>query len=491
MGTAFAIAAFSAFVDIAQIALGGEPLASSMMAGAVLFGLLSVQAAGVLTALGILNLVLVGRLLLGALIIKNVAQGDPITARLLEPEDTSAVMLLGFAGVWLATVLVRNYVHRLRIFDATSSLEGLRALTIVLLVGGTIALVAVRVSSGNDESTVGGAWGVAKEFISFRTACLPALMLYLWRTKRRRWLTHPAVLAVLLFLSLQGLLGSSKQGMAEPFALYIMMAWARYGWRHPVLWLGLPLAFVSFQYFISPIGQFARNEGGRDKNPREAATATFDIVIGYLSDPQYRERILHADDALVDKSQLQATYIEGKLNSLNRIAMVGEADRLVSATNRYGNSGFETIGNSLLFAVPHVLYPQKPQSASGNFLGRYAGDLGDEDYGTQVSYGFMANAYNAYGILWVLPLSFLCAFLVLGFVSLSSAGPFFEDPWSLLAIAAMHQAYVESSFTGEIGAFHQPIDALILLSMTLVLARVLRSSGLAAQRAATAPLSTT
>ena len=476
IGRVLSVGAVSAALGFLQIALGGDEVSSAMFAGATFFGLLSVIEAGPVTAVGILNFLLVGRFLLGAYFIKNLLEGDPISANMIEPEHTAKVMFLGFAGVWLATFIVRRYVRRFPLFEVSNSLEGLRVFTILLLVGGTFSLLAILIAAGSDTATVGGVWGLAKDLVSFRTAALPALMLYLWRRNTSRWLTHPLVLAIMLFLFLQGILGSSKQGMADPFALYTMMALARYGLRHPFAWLGLPATVLLFQFFISPIGQYARNEGARDKDPRQAAIATSDIVIGYLTDSRFRDRVLSAEQNVVDWGQKQAYYLDDKFRAFYRIAMIGEADRLISATDRITYSGFETIENALLIVVPHFLYPNKPRAGAGNFLGRFAGDLSEEDDTTQVSFGFMANAYNAYGTAGVLPLSFLSALIVLGLVSFSASGPVYSDPWSLLALSAIHQSYVEGALTGQIGAIHQPIDALILLFMTTFMLRLYRNS---------------
>jgi hypothetical protein len=285
------------------------------------------------------------------------------------------------------------------------------------------------------------------------------------------------VVLVTFFFFLQGLLGSSKQGMAEPFALYAMMAIARYGWRHPIFWMGIPVVMLLFQFFISPIGQYARNQGGRDKSPTQAAIATADIVAGYLTDSQFRDLVYHFNDEVIDINKKQTNYLPGALNTYSRFAMIGESDRLVSATDRFGYTGFETVEVAVLYLTPHFIYPNKPQSNSGNNLGRFTGDISDEDLGTQVSYGFMANAYNAFGMIWVLPLSFLCAFALLGCTRLSTAGAFYTDPWSIVAVATLHQGYVEQPFTGQFGAFHQTIDALMLFLMTGAVIWALRLPG--------------
>jgi hypothetical protein len=283
-------------------------------------------------------------------------------------------------------------------------------------------------------------------------------------------LTHPAVVALALFLLFLGLLTSSKQVMAEPVAAYSLMALARYGWRHPVVWICIPLAIASYQYFVFPIANYARNAGALYKNPREAALATAEIVSGYLTDSSFREYVQQIASIVHNEKD---AYLDEKLSPYLRFAMIGEADRLISTSGVYQQTEWSTIYTALLVQVPAFLYPRKPQQGAGNFLGRYAGDLDQNDRQTQVSYGFMANAHNAFGLPVVLPFSIIGVIFVLTMVASFTSGPVYTNPWSMYAIAAAHQEYVESPFSGLVGIVHEPIIAFIVL-LTVIGANWLR-----------------
>jgi hypothetical protein len=83
--------------------------------------------------------------------------------------------------------------------------------------------------------------------------------------------------------------------------------------------------------------------------------------------------------------------------------MIGEADRLIAATDSTQSyTGWETIINGLRLMVPSFMMADKPTSGGGNFLGHIVGELAPDDMTTQVSYGFMANLYNAFGLYGVL-----------------------------------------------------------------------------------------
>jgi hypothetical protein len=426
---------------------------------------MAVHDAGALTAIGILNFVLVARVLLGAFIAKNLVLIQPVTANLLSPDSTAAVMLLGFLAVWLATIAATRLVPAIPWFRRHEDLKHLRSILLFMLFASIISSVAVRFSATDGEALTGGAWGVAKALNSVRNLSLPILMLYLWRTGTQKWLLHPATVALTLFLFVIGVLSNSKQSMAEPLVFFIMMALARYGWRHPVVWIVVPLGIAVFQFFIYPISQYARNAGGTYKDPVEAAIATGDIVGSYVTDPAFRDFVRqhattggHWDDG--------TSYLPEKLVAMGRVALVGEADRLISASNVYQYTEWDTITNSILVAVPHFLLPNKPQSGSGNFLARYSGDLPPTDVSTQVSYGFMANAYNAFGMSWVFPLSLITALLVLIPLALISSGPAYGSPWAMFAIVSIHQTYIESSFSGLFGAFNMVVLATVLYFAT-------------------------
>jgi hypothetical protein len=97
------------------------------------------------------------------------------------------------------------------------------------------------------------------------------------------------------------------------------------------------------------------------------------------------------------------TYLDREdLRPLSRLAMIGEADRLIAATDATQSyTGWETISNGIKLMAPSFLVADKPTSGGGNFLGHIAGDLASNDLTTQVSYGFMANLYNAFGLYGV------------------------------------------------------------------------------------------
>jgi hypothetical protein len=168
------------------------------------------------------------------------------------------------------------------------------------------------------------------------------------------------------------------------------------------------------------------------------------------------------------------------LQPFSRLAMVGEADRLISATNQQqALTGWETITWGFKLALPSFLYPDKPVWGTGNYLGHYTGDLGSHDTQTQVSYGIMANFYNAFSYQGVFlgSIAFFAGFYyILRF--------FFKNPrwkafpsgatlWFLLLVAMFQHSLVEESVAGLIASISLPLVVLAIYAAARLLSSFL------------------
>jgi hypothetical protein len=168
----------------------------------------------------------------------------------------------------------------------------------------------------------------------------------------------------------------------------------------------------------------------------------------------------------------QASYFNpGPLAPFSRLAMVGEADRLISATERQqAFTGWETITWGFKLLTPSFLYPDKPIVEAGNYLGHIVGDVGPTDSTTQISYGVMANFYNAFSLSGVLigtPLFFAGFYywirMFLGEARWESA-PTTSTLCFIWLIALYQHSIVESSVSGNIASLSFPF-ILVLLGM--------------------------
>jgi hypothetical protein len=152
--------------------------------------------------------------------------------------------------------------------------------------------------------------------------------------------------------------------------------------------------------------------------------------------------------------------------------MIGEADRLIEATDATQSyTGWETITNGLRLMVPSFLIADKPTSGGGNFLGHIAGDLATDDMTTQVSYGFMANFYNAFGMQGVLFGSILFIAIFHYVIRLWFATPYLElTPWgSTIWYVLLGMMFEHSLIEGPVGnMFPTFVDMSAIVGLVLL-----------------------
>jgi len=151
--------------------------------------------------------------------------------------------------------------------------------------------------------------------------------------------------------------------------------------------------------------------------------------------------------------------------------MVGEADRLIYATEQQqAFTGWETITWGFKLLMPSFLYPDKPIFEAANYLSHIAGESNPADKTTQVSYGVMANLYNAFslsGVLFGTPL-FFGAFYYWIRIFLGNpgwkGGPTASTLWFIWLVASYQHNIVEATLSGLIASISFP-SVIVLLCM--------------------------
>ena len=151
--------------------------------------------------------------------------------------------------------------------------------------------------------------------------------------------------------------------------------------------------------------------------------------------------------------------------------MVGEADRLIYATEQQqAFTGWETITWGFKLLMPSILYPGKPIFEAANYLSHIAGESNPSDTTTQVSYGVMANLYNAFSLTGVLvgtPLFFGVFYywirIFLGNAKWEAV-PTASTLWFLWLVASYQHAISESTLSGLVASISFP-SVIVLLCM--------------------------
>jgi hypothetical protein len=443
----------SACYLIGQLLTQTDLQVAGMFSIAIFFGVLSVfVGGGIASAAGCLNGILISKFLLIGLAIK-ILMLQPADIPLSSPRTTACVMALGFFGLCLGTLLQANLAcPRSLSLNRPLSDQMLLSFAIVFFV---LSYAGYFASNRAADDVVTGGWaGPAHIFGSLKSLSIVPPMLYLWKIQTPRWMTHPMMLAILAFSAMVGVFSTGKQESMEPLIFYVLLGFLRYGWTNIRLWSLVATGLTYYALIIFPYSQYVRHSGGREGSISERVAATKDAFWQILTDPEFR-------NGANDKAN-QGVYFDSSLAAFNRLAMVGEADKLIFATEQQqAFTGWETIVWGFKLLAPSFLYHDKPIFGAGNYLSHIVGESNPKDLTTQVSYGIMANFYNAFSFAGVVvgTLIFFAGFyywMRTFFGNPRCAGPESSTLWFFWLVALYEHSLIESSVSGIISSLTLP-----------------------------------
>jgi len=274
-------------------------------------------------------------------------------------------------------------------------------------------------------------------------------------------MTHPVILGLVAWTAVVGIFSTGKQDAIEPLVFYVVVGFLRYGWKDGRLWGLVSIGLLYYAIIIYPYSEYVRSAGGRTGSFEERAAVTKDIFWRIASNQEFRSS--------VTDHWSKEYYFGPSLAAFSRLAMVGEADRLIYATEQQqAFTGWETITWGFKLLMPSFLYPSKPIFEAANYLSHIAGESNPADTTTQVSYGVMANLYNAFSLTGVLvgtPL-FFGAFYY--WIRIFLGNPQWEGVpsastlWFLWLVASYQHSISESTLSGLVASISFP-SVIVLL----------------------------
>ncbi|HXG71100.1 MAG TPA: hypothetical protein VNJ04_10890, partial [Gemmatimonadaceae bacterium] len=181
---------FGAVAIAGQFLTGTDPVVALLLGIALTAGLAAVTAAGgSRTLLGILNLALIAKFLLFAVVLKILVR-EPVDLNLEAPLETSLAMAIGFTSVFLASAVQKLLPQPKRWMIPRIDRPDLYLIAAVLcFVIGYAAWYAGFASGFDGENRVGGYLGVMRSAGLLRHVTVPAVMLFLWARGSGRFLS--------------------------------------------------------------------------------------------------------------------------------------------------------------------------------------------------------------------------------------------------------------------------------------------------------------
>ena len=470
---------FSSILFVGQL-INGTPLnIAFLFSTAIVFGLCAVQATGKWNSmLGLLNLVIIIKYLLFGIILK-IFFFQPSDSPLLAPMETSMVAALGFAGVLIGTMIQQKLpLPKTRLIYPIHDKNFYLVLYIFSMTVGYGSWLYFFFSrhdvwtTGLDlTTTVGGLYGIINAFGMFKDLSVVAAVYYAWLSKSKRLITHPLVLFPLVLSTLLGFYSTSKQGMIEPSVYLFLAILSVKGIRYKPLWGMLSFGIFIYVNLIYPFGNYIRYAGGREGSIDERIAVMSEVLPKMILEQEYRESV----NMSLDKSHIHKhePYLPVAGYSFGRFAMIAEADKLIAASTNSEGTGWETITWGFKMALPRFILPDKPILAANNYLARLVGGLGANDYTTQVSYGFMANFYNAFGFIGVIIGSLLLICGLYYWLTLFFGNPANISIWVILVFGQYHHLLAEQSVSGIIASLPFPLVVLIPFTLAKKISKML------------------
>jgi hypothetical protein len=273
-------------------------------------------------------------------------------------------------------------------------------------------------------------------------------------------MTHPLPLIVLLIGVLVGIFSTGKLEAMESLVFWILVGSLRYGLGDKrIVTLGA-IGILYYGAIVYPYAQYARSHGGREGSFSDRVQAMRDVFWMVTANGDFRDAISAKND------DPNGSYFLGNetLGPFGRLAMVGQADRLVAATiDQKSRTGWYAVEQGFELAAPSFIYPDKPIFGTGNYLGHITGEVGPRDTTTQVSYGVMATFFNAFSYSGVFlgSTAFFCCFyyiLRLFFSNpVGSVSPSASTLWFFFIIATFQHTFVEETVAGLIASWRVPV----------------------------------
>jgi hypothetical protein len=437
---------------VGQMATGTSVYVAALFSVAILFGLYSVWAAGGLfTAIGALNAILIAKFLLIGIVLK-IMMWDPADKNLLAADSTAAVMAFGFLGLWIGTSIQRQLpAPRDPFIPQITDPRMYLALTLVFLVLGYCGYaIGLSPDLAGEGIQTGGALGIARVFGGLRSFAIVPALFYAWARRSSRFMTHPLPLLVLSVGIVGGIFSTAKLEAMEPVVSWLLVGSLRYGLRDKRIMMLGAMAALYYAAIVYPYSQYVRNHGGRQGSLSARVRSMEDVLWLVVTDNGFRHAVLEKGE------DPNSSYLGSEtLKPFGRLAMVGQADRLVAATIQQQSwTGWYTVKHDFELAIPSFIYPEKPIFGAGNYLGHITGEVGPQDGTTQVSYGVMATFFSAfsYSGAFLGTIAFFCCFYYLLRLFFgnphATVSPSESTMWFVFIVTTFQHSLVEDTVAG-------------------------------------------
>lgn len=378
--------------------------------------------------------------------------GEPGESNLRDPRTTIEVYVGGISAMLAAVVVSRRFSRKAGLLQnilKDSQMYRSAVGCIVFGVGGGF-IIALLPSAGSLNS----AFTQLNQLMPL--GIIIGVMYEIRRSGGTRSINLPILLAVVYSFLFYGALGFSKQGMLLPLVCWFFPVCALRVRLSVMQVLGCcAVVFVVF-YYLVPFAQYGRNQVGDAETLNERVA----IAARLLEHPEQTRQQYE----LIGQDTGINAYYNSPQGFWDRLQFVSVDDSLINVTDQGHVFGLLPIKATLLNAIPHFLWPNKPVLNFGNVYAHEVGMLPDDDTTTGISFSPTGEAYHLAkwaGVLILAPLLWFTLFVTFD--------RFFGDlratPWGLLVIALFAHSAPEGALGGVIYSLTFELEALIFSAL--------------------------
>jgi hypothetical protein len=364
--------------------------------------------------------------------------GEPADSNLLDPRTDIEVYVGGITAMLAAVVVSRRFARGTGLLQnllKDSQMYRASIGCIVFGIGGAF-IIALMGESGISLQRI-----FTQLNLLIPLGILIGVIYEIRRSGGTRSINLPIIFASVFIFFIGGILNFSKQAMLTPLLCWLAPVCAL-RFRLSLLQIASCLlgVFVIFHYLV-PYSQY-----GRDFNePNQTLSQKMAISTRLLEHPEDTRQKFEEENVE------RAGYYNTQQGFWDRLQFISVDDALINITDQGKVFGLWPIKASFLNAIPHVIWPDKPDLRFGNnYMHEINGQKLDEgDTTTGIAFSPTAEAYHWakwVGVLVVAPLLWFLLFIVYD----SLFGDLRASPWGLLVIAQISHSAPEAMLSGVI-----------------------------------------
>ena len=380
--------------------------------------------------------------------------GEPADSNLRDPQTDILAYVGSITAMFAAVLLSRRLSRKTGLMQNLLKESGMYRASVGCIVFGVFG-VSIIALLGEEGASLNRAFTQINQLIPL--GIIIGVMYEIRHSYGSRSLNLPSALAIAFCFIFFGLFGFSKQGMLLPLVCWALPVCALRYRLTALQGCSCIFAFFIIFHYLTPYADYGRNFRGETHNISDQVALT----VRLLEHPeQTRQKYLDST------AGAGGSYYNSSQGFWDRLQFISVDDGLINITDHGHVFGLWPVKATFLNAIPHVIWPNKPDLNLGNnYMHEINGQPLDEgDTTTGISFSATGEAYHWakwVGIFVVAPLLWLLLFVVLD----SLIGDIRTSPWGLLVLALLSHTAPEGMLSGAIAFLTFGVEAVIFCAL--------------------------